>query len=333
VGELTEMPVVFDLKQKAMTMGKTLRIGYVILIQALVCSIAVGQAVTKAPNSKVFDAARLLGDLQILSSDMMQGRAPELASITRAREFIERRFRESGIQPIGENYRQEFTIKHKVSREQPFSVVNFAGQMEGSKKRDKYIVVTAHYDHDGVKKGEIYNGTDDNASGTAALFTIADYFKRKKPDHTIVFVAFDAEELGLVGSKHFVENLPIPKDKIVLNINLDMIARGDKGELYAAGTYHYPQLKPTLERIAKKARIKLLFGHDDPKLGKDDWTPGSDHAAFHRVGIPFIYFGVEEHADYHKPTDDFDKVPQEFYVRAVETIIETTKAFDRTLGK
>lgn len=316
-----------------MLIAKSLRIVFVVLIHALPCSIASGQAVTKASESNMFDAARLLGDLQTLSSDMMQGRAPELASITKARDFIERRFRESGLQPIRKDYRQEFTIKHKVSREQPFSVVNFVGQIEGGKRRDKYIVVTAHYDHDGVKKGEIYNGTDDNASGTAALFTIADYFKRKKPDHTIVFVAFDAEELGLVGSKHFVENLPIPRGQIVLNINLDMIARGDKGELYAAGTYHYPQLKPTLERVGKKARIKLLFGHDDPKLGKDDWTPGSDHAAFHRVGIPFVYFGVEEHADYHKPTDDYDKVPQEFYVRAVEAIIDATKAFDKTLSK
>ena len=300
---------------------------------ALVVTFSLGQAVTKPPKSRVFDAARLLRDLQGLSADEMQGRAPELPSIKKARDFIERRFRESGLEPIGTGYRQEFTIKHKVSREQPLSVVNFVGQIEGSKKREKYLVVTAHYDHDGVKKGEIYNGTDDNASGTAALFTIADYFKRKKPDHTIVFVAFDAEELGLIGSTYFVANLPIPKEKIVLNVNLDMIARGDKGELYAAGTHHYPELKPTLERIGKKTRIRLLFGHDDPKLGKDDWTLGSDHAAFHRVGIPFVYFGVEEHPDYHKPTDDFEKVPQGFYVKAVETIIEALKAFDKTSGK
>jgi hypothetical protein len=313
-----------------MPVSKSFVLVFAVLASLFLSGVAAAQA-AKAPTSKMFDATRLLDDLRTLSSDEMQGRAPEQTSIGLAREMIDRRFRESGLRAIGSNYRQEFTIKHRVSRDQPFSVVNFVGQIEGGKKRGEYIIITAHYDHDGVKKGEIYNGTDDNASGTAALFTIAEYFKRKRPRHTLVFVAFDAEEIGLVGSNHFVANLPIPKDKIVLNINLDMIARGDRGELYAAGPHHYPQLKPTLERVARKAPVKLVFGHDSPELGKDDWTPGSDHAPFHKAGIPFVYFGVEEHADYHKPSDDFEKVPQDFYVKAVETIIEATKAFDRKL--
>lgn len=279
------------------------------------------------PTSKLFDAAQLLKDLQTLSSDEMEGRSADRPVIGKVRDFIEKRFRESGIDPIGASYKQEFDIRQRANAA-PLKGVNFVGQIKGGKKADKFVVITAHYDHDGIRDGKIYNGTDDNASGTAALFAIASYFKKHKPDHSLVFVAFDAEERGLQGSRHFVANLPIPKASILLNVNMDMIARGDKGELYAAGTFPYPQFKSALEVVQKKASIKLLLGHDDPKLGRDDWTNQSDQASFHREKIPFIYFGVEDHADYHKPTDDFDKVPQEFYVKAVETIIGSIKEID-----
>jgi hypothetical protein len=97
------------------------------------------------------------------------------------------------------------------------------------------------------------------------------------------------------------------------------------------GTYHYPTLKSPLETIAKDAKVKLLLGHDRPEMGSNDWTSQSDHFAFHQAKIPFIYFGVEDHKDYHKPTDDFVNINQEFYVRAVETILEALKTFDKNL--
>ncbi len=280
-----------------------------------------------APTSKLFDAAQLLKDLKTLSSDDMEGRSADRPVIGKVRDFVEKRFRESGIQPIGNSYKQDFDIRQRGTAD-PLKGVNYVGQIKGAKRSDKYIVITAHYDHDGIRNGQIYNGTDDNASGTAALFTIASYFKKHKPEHSLIFVAFDAEERGLQGSRHFVANLPVAKEKILLNVNMDMIARGDKGELYAAGTFLYPQFKPAIEAVQKKSTIKLLTGHDDPKLGRDDWTNQSDQASFHREKIPFIYFGVEDHADYHKPTDDFEKVPQEFYVRAVETIITALTKID-----
>ena len=114
---------------------------------------------------------------------------------------------------------------------------------------------------------------------------------------------------------------------------MDMISRSDKGELYAAGTFHYPKLRSPLERAQKKARVKLLLGHDDPKLGSGDWTFQSDHAAFHAGKIPFIYFGVEDHKDYHKPTDDFENINPPFYVGAVETIIGFITIVDKSLQK
>ena len=147
----------------------------------------------------------------------------------------------------------------------------------------------------------------------------------------MIFVAFDAEEKGLQGARFFVKNLPVKKESILLNINMDMVSRNDKNELYIAGTHHYPKFKKYLKEVKKNAPVKLLFGHDDPKLGRDDWTSQSDHGAFHRKKIPFIYFGVEDHKDYHKPTDVFENIQPKFYVEAVETIVIAVEAIDNGL--
>ncbi len=301
---------------------------FFIFIVATASSVNAQNGSGAVPTSKLLDAAKLLHDIKTLSADDMEGRSPDLPSMQKAREYVEKRFKESGVKPFGPSYRQdfEFTVRRTNTK---LNGVNFLGQIAG-KKIDRYIVITAHYDHDGIKNGQIFNGADDNASGTAALFAIAKYFTKHKPEHTLIFVAFDAEEKGLQGSRHFVANLPVAKDKILLNVNMDMLSRSDKGELYAAGTFPYPQFRPALEAAQKRATVKLLLGHDDPKLGRDDWTNQSDQASFHREKIPFIYFGVEDHPDYHKPTDDFEKIDQVFYVRAVETVIEAIKELDKT---
>lgn len=278
-----------------------------------------------APSSKLFDAAQLIRDIQTLSADDMEGRSADRATMAKARDYVEKRFTDVGITPFGKGYRQEFEIKQRSGT--PLKGINFVGQIVG-KKKDKFIVITAHYDHEGIRNGQIYNGADDNASGTAALFAIASYFKKNKPEQSLIIVAFDAEEKGLVGSRHFVANLPVKKSSILLNVNMDMISRNDKGELWATGAFHYPKLKPILKAAQKKATVKLMLGHDDPKLGRDDWTFQSDHGSFHREKISFIYFGVEDHPDYHKPTDDFEKINQDFYVRAVETIINAVRLVD-----
>lgn len=294
---------------------------------------ASAQTAAKIPDSKLFDADQLIRDIQTLSADEMEGRSAERPAMQKARDYVEKRIKESGLEPIGAAiFRQEFEMS-QLSKAHVFKIVNFVGEIKGSKRADKYIVVTAHYDHEGIQDGQIYNGADDNASGTAALFAIAAYFKKHQPDHSLIFVAFDGEEKGLLGSKYFVRNLPVPKDSILLNVNMDMISRNDKGELYASGAYHYPQLRPLLEAIQKKAPVKLRLGHDDPKLGHDDWTNQSDQAAFHAVKIPFIYFGVEDHADYHRPTDDFTNIQPEFYVRAVETILSAVMELDKATIK
>jgi Zn-dependent M28 family amino/carboxypeptidase len=123
---------------------------------------------------------------------------------------------------------------------------------------------------------------------------------------------------------------PVPQDRIALNVNLDMVSRSDKREIYIAGTHHYPVLKKPLEEVAKDARIKVLFGHDKPGgPPSDDWTNQSDHGPFHAAKIPFVYFGVEDHADYHKPTDTADKINRAFFADAAETILDAVIALDR----
>ena len=280
-------------------------------------------------TSKTIDAKSLIKDIKYLSSDELKGRETGTNENVRAKMYVATRFNQSGVKAFGQNYFQKFSFADR--KENKFDGVNVFGFIKGRKTPSKYIVITAHYDHVGVNNGEIYNGADDNASGTAALFAIAKYFKKHKPNHSIIFAAFDAEEKGLQGARYFVDNLPVSQSDILLNINMDMVSRSDKNELYAAGTFHYPNLKPYIEAIQNQAPVKLKIGHDSPDLGRDDWTFQSDHGAFHRKKIPFIYFGVEDHKDYHKPTDDFENIQPKFYVNAVETVLMAIKSIDENI--
>ena len=303
-------------------------VGFVCLFLLTVSAANAQQHESAKINSKTINAQQLLEDIKVLSADDMEGRATATKGGAKAREYVVKRFRESGLQTVT----QDFEFKRRGS-DAAVKGTNVYGIIKGKKNPEKYIVVTAHYDHVGINREQIFNGADDNASGTAALFQIVKYFTKTKPNNSLIIVALDAEEMGLQGSRYFVANLPVKKENILLNINMDMISRNDKNELYASGTFSYPQLKPYLEKVKKKSAIKLLLGHDDPKTGRDDWTFQSDQGSFHREKIPFIYFGVEDHADYHKPTDDFERIQPKFYVHAVETVIFTIAEFDKNLKR
>ena len=111
---------------------------------------------------------------------------------------------------------------------------------------------------------------------------------------------------------------------------MDMISHSER-ELYVAGVYHYPFLKTYVDRATRPPEIDLLLGHDSPELGDDDWTNASDHAPFHGAGVPFLYFGVEDHEDYHQATDVFENINRDFYVRAVNTILDVVTRLDADL--
>ena len=272
------------------------------------------------------DEVRLINDLRILSHDSMQGRKTGTDGNEKAREFILKRIREITLNPLESDFEQEFTFS---TREGERKGTNLLGHIKGTSPSNSYFVISAHYDHIGIRSGEIYNGADDNASGVAALLAIADFFLKNPPQHSLIFAFFDAEESGLQGAKAFVTT---NSRSITLNVNLDMISRNDNNEIYVAGTYQNPGLRVLIQKyLPQNNRRNVLFGHDTPGSGGHDWSNSSDHGPFNKAGIPFLYFGVEDHQDYHKPGDDFEKIDINFYSSVVEMLILVINSLDKEL--
>ncbi|NQY05506.1 MAG: M28 family peptidase [Flavobacteriaceae bacterium] len=275
----------------------------------------------------LFDENQQLEDLKYLSSDDFMGRATGHKGGLKARDFIVEKFQKLGLEKLNGSYIQSFDFKGKSHHDKPTEVTahNVLGFIKGSKYPDQYIVLGAHYDHLGVKDGKIFNGADDNASGTCALFSLASYLKENQPKHSVIFAAWDAEELGLQGAKYFVENSIVGQDNLILNLNIDMIGRNANNELYICGSRYHEELKFDLVPAIQSNKIKLSTGHDGAD-GKDDWTFASDHGPFHKAGIPFLYFGVEDHPDYHRDTDEFSSINQDFYIEATKVLV---RAFEK----
>lgn len=269
------------------------------------------------------DSVALLRDLSVLSADSMEGRAVGTPGGLRARAFLSRALAEAGAQPLGASYAHPFDSPGGRGE-------NLVAVVPG-RLTDSFIVLTAHFDHLGVRGGQIYNGADDNASGVAAVLEIVRRTVASPLRHTLVVALLDAEESGLRGARAFVSEPTVPLESIELNVNLDMVAR-TAGLLWASGAHHTPALRPVLERVAAEAPLTLRLGHDRPGAAEgSDWTDASDHGPFHAAGIPFVYFGVEDHPDYHRPTDDFERVDPGEYVDSVRTILSALRALDSAL--
>lgn len=271
----------------------------------------------------------LLKDLEILASDKYEGRKTGTSGNHAAAEYIIARYKKIGLSSINENYKHDFSFKNRKSEQ--LNGTNLIGFIKG--KSDNIIVVSAHYDHVGINNSKIFNGADDNASGVSALLHIAEYYKNKKPLNTILFIAFDAEEMGLQGAYAYLRDPKTNKNSIKLNINMDMVSHNDKSELYAVGTYQTPVLKEIIKDADKNTGIKILFGHDVPGTGKDDWTMQSDQGPFAKEKIPFIYFGVEDHKDYHQSTDKFENINPDFFYSATNAILKSIIKLDKELQR
>jgi len=283
-----------------------------VLVIFIFCHLAV------AATAQQLDKKSLLSDIKTLSSVAFGGREPGSTGHQRAVAYLIARFQALNLKPYHGSYIDTFSINTGIEG------YNIIGYIPG--KQAEAIVISGHYDHLGEHDGKIYHGADDNASGTSALLALADYFSQHRPNHTLIFAAFDAEEMGLQGAKAFIDDPPIPLADIVLNINMDMVSRNDRQELYVCGTYHYPHLLPFITN--ENPVVTLKAGHDEPGSGHDDWTWQSDHAAFHHAGIPFLYFGVEDHPDYHTPNDTYENIQPDFFYHAVATILEVLKKAD-----
>jgi len=292
---------------------------------------------TAAPvEASTADYAQLMDDLRILSADDMQGRDTGSEGGAKAREYIVSRLEALGVQPAPMGRLQPWEMQGRT-REGPkrFNGVNILGVIPGTRVADKYIVVTAHYDHVGVHGDQIYNGADDNASGVATMLELAKRLKAAPPEHTVLIVALDGEERGLLGAKHFVEAPPMPLSSIAMNINYDMTARAETdGKLWVTGTYQHPYFRPLLERIAARGGVALAFGKDTPEdKGEDNWVNSSDHGAFNAAGLPFLYFGVNYHPDYHRPSDDYERITPAVFQASTELAIESFRALDGWLDR
>lgn len=276
------------------------------------------------------DAGRALSALQTLSSDAYEGRRTGEPGNLKAQDWIVTQLETLGIPAVYDSgYRAPFAAGRFDAPQREIRGTNLLARIEGKRGDGPLIVMSAHYDHLGIHEGEIYNGADDNASGVAALLETAAWFRDNPPENTIIFAFFDAEEQGFGGSAYFVAAMDERmKERLAFNLNLDMVSRADKGELYAVGSHHYPELVPLIDGVAGEAPLDLKRGHDSPDWGDQDWSLQSDHAPFLRAGIPIIYLGVEDHADYHRPSDTFDKVEPETFARSLDTVIMTAEAVD-----
>ncbi|HEV8599133.1 MAG TPA: M28 family peptidase [Gemmatimonadales bacterium] len=266
----------------------------------------------------VSDTAFLMHEVRVLAADSMEGRKAGTPGGARARRYLIQRLQALRLAPLGSRF------------EHPFARgVNLLAVIPGTNRAGRYILLSAHYDHLGIIRGQIYNGADDNASGVAAVLALAREIRRKPLSHSVIVALFDGEEAGLLGARALLAERPVAREAIALNVNLDMVGHSESGELWAAGTARYPALLPALRALRGRAPVKLRLGHDRPGLRSErDWTAESDHAVFHAAGIPFIYFGVEDHQDYHRPSDDPDTLTPAFFGAAVQTILAALRELD-----
>jgi len=297
---------------------------------------AVPEAPAEAPAATPVDYDQLMADVHILSADDMEGRGTGTPGGERARAYIVSRLEALGVSapPVGRL--QSFAAQGRTREGmKTFNGVNILGLIEGTRVPDRYIVVTAHYDHVGTNDGQIYNGADDNASGVATMLEIAARLQVAKPEHSVIFVAFDGEERGLLGAKHFVQAPPVPLSSIAMNLNFDMIARAETdGFLWVTGTYQHPNFRPILAGIPANGAVSLAFGKDTPQdTGEDNWVDASDQGPFHDAGVPFLYLGVNYHPDYHRPSDDFERITPSVFQSAAELSYSSFRALDQALDR
>jgi len=257
-------------------------------------------------------------DVTFLADDKLEGRSTGSEGEKKASKYIVKRFEEIGLEPKGtEGYLQTFTFKPKTDphQEVKYTTADSSGTITGhnvvaylDNNADETVVIGAHYDHLGFgDEGSLYrgdekavhNGADDNASGVAMLLDLAGKLKKANKGNNYLFIAFSGEEMGLLGSNYFAKNPTLSKENINYMVNMDMVGRLKADSTLAVyGTGTSPMFKQTLE--AHNGKFKLI--ENESGIGP------SDHTSFYLQDIPVLHFFTGQHEDYHKPSDDFDKL-------------------------
>ena len=276
--------------------------------------------------------------IAFLASEELKGREAGTADEAKAANYIADLFRNSGLEPAGDDqtFFQEFTINTTIlnnphstdtSGEKRLSK-NVVGLVRGTIESDEVIIIGAHYDHLGygefgsLYRGDtprIHNGADDNASGTAGLIELAQYFGKYRPETDLLFVAFSGEEMGLLGSAHFVEEPPVNLDNTLAMINMDMIGRMEDHKLIIFGTGTTSDWEEIL-LVANTDSLKI-------QLVKDG-TGASDHTSFYYKNIPVLHYFTDTHSDYHRPSDDVEYINNEGIAKITEHIVRVIEYLD-----
>lgn len=261
------------------------------------------------------DSAKIESTLSFISNNLTKGRLTGTSGNLIVSSFLRDKIASMGMIPF---YSTTFSQSFKVPGD---SVIgrNIIGVLPSLYYTDKYIIVSAHYDHLGMLGGKIYNGADDNASGVTALLTIAQWFSqmrynREGPRVNIIFALFDAKESSLAGSEYFANNLKIPVSNIKYNINLDQIGctfapPGDKENylLYVADSRIKRQIRSKLELLNKFHNLEMDIDHSfygSPAFYEVFFKTG-DHYNLSKAGIPSILFTSGVHMHTYKPTDEY----------------------------
>lgn len=291
---------------------------------------------------------QMLTDLKWLADPQREGRKPGTAGGIAARNWLAEQFVRIGLQPAGsDGYLQPFSVEQhfKLSRwlrgkqatvPAVDNAANVLGLLPGLNPDLKPIVLTAHYDHLGMHADQLFAGADDNASGVATLLELARYFSANPTAHPLLFVALDAEEGGLQGAVALFKHQLLTPEQLAFNVNMDMLSRDSNQLLFAVGSYQQPWLIPLLQQLQQQSAVKVIAGHDRPwyQAGKtQDWTFSSDHGVFHQQQVPFLYFGVADHADYHTVRDTAEKVDRDFYYQVSETVLSFIMLLDKQLSQ
>ena len=276
--------------------------------------------------------------LLILASDSLKGRETGKRGQKMAANYIVNHFKSIGIPPYKKNtYYQKFKVKtvkrygswknnqktalEKLFKKDYIKGENIIGFIEGSDLKDELVIITAHYDHLGIKKDTlIYNGADDNASGTSAIMEIAEAFMLAKkegngPRRSVLIMPVSGEEKGLLGSKYYTDHPIYPLEKTIANLNVDMIGRIDKkyvdnpNYIYLIGS---DRLSTELHTISEEVNKKYSNLELDYKYNEEDdpnrYYYRSDHYNFAKNNIPVIFYFNGVHPDYHKTTDTWEKI-------------------------
>ena len=301
--------------------------------------IDTGQLPTVIKNK---DNSTVLEHLKILSSDHFKGRKFASQGSIDTQDFLVSTLKALSIPAFNKQYRHHFTQSGLFKSKQGTNII---GYIPGSHLKDEYLVLTAHYDHLGIIRNKVYNGADDNASGTAALLLYAELLKETPLKHSVILLFTDGEEVNLLGAKAFVSQQKTMLNKVKLNINLDMIAGNKKTKKLRflskdlqqiLSSQQVDEFSKLQEYFKTNSSAHLTAGFKRVKsvgsnVNRSNWLMASDHGVFSKVGIPFIYFGVGTHKNYHSEFDDYDNINQTFYLAAINIIYQQLSYLDNAM--